>query len=145
MKVYIIILCCIFLSFTQSCKYNTHTYIHIYLSLSLFNAGKVQVSLNNGSIFNASQEVVVQEGDHISVGCDYCSYTNYIKYLVKTNLSDYSQLIFLNSGTNIVIDTSLTFQCCQFDGGWNCSQTTIINVTVNFQSKHTTQYISFFL
>ena len=142
MKVYITIACCIFLSFTQSCKYNTHTHTHLSISISLFNAGKVQVSLNNGPIFNASQEVVVQEGDHISVDCDYCSYNNYVKYLFKTNLSDYSQvdMIIVNSENyTTIIDTSLSFQCCQNDGIWNCPRTTIINVTKNFPSKRAVQ------
>ncbi|XP_019854739.1 PREDICTED: uncharacterized protein LOC109583734 [Amphimedon queenslandica] len=110
MRVYFIIVCCI-LSFTQSCI--------------------VQVSLNNGPVFNASQEVVVQEGDHISVSCNYCSYKNYIKYLFKTNLSDYSPLgmLYNENYTTSSIDTSHSFQCCQDDGVWNCSLSTIINVT----------------
>lgn len=96
------------------------------------------MSLNNGPIFNAPPEVVVQEGDHISIGCDYCSYSDYAKYLFKTNLSDYSQVDFLfvnseNYTTNI--DTSLSFQCCQNDHIWNCSISTIINVTKNSPSK----------
>uniref|UniRef100_A0A1X7TWM1 Uncharacterized protein n=2 Tax=Amphimedon queenslandica TaxID=400682 RepID=A0A1X7TWM1_AMPQE len=96
-----------------------------------FDYSKVQVSLNNGQIFNAPLEVVVQEGDHISVGCDHCSYNGYIKYLFKTNLFDYSPPGILPTGnyTTNNIDTSLSFQCCQYDGRWNCSLSTIVNVT----------------